>query len=348
MPIHYAVLKGRPTNNRLGTKKNKHYQVLISANGEQYRIAVNVESGDGSEVAFLVRAPFEHPIINGLAALEPGLHKLPSAPGGMAIDFIRGNIGQPWEFQPLPYDAAGPDNDLNEKIDAFVQRAMSDENAMIYAFGAPWGPEPTTADKFFGFKPGQGIHDIHMNQGNPPGQFHKDNGVYQDGALLFNFPDEGHWTGIFMKFQTQAWHTDDVTGDVILAPDPEHPTAPHTPIERDQIPTFEVPDGLVRIIAAYVNDTKTPEHENVTLLNTADVSVNLEGWAIADRQKQRMKLTGTIDAGATRVVDIVTPVALSNRGGIITLLDERGIKVHGVSYTKEQAQQPGRTIPFQS
>ncbi|CAH2402343.1 DUF2278 family protein [Mesorhizobium escarrei] len=348
MPIPYAVLKGRPTNNRLGTKKNKHYQVLISANGEQYRIAINVESGDGSEVAFLVRAPFEHPVIDGLAGLEPGLHKLPSAPGGMAIDFIRGNIGQPWEFQPLPFDAAGPDNDLNEKIDAYVQRAMSDENAMVYAFGAPWGPEPTTADKFFGFKPGRGIHDIHMNQGNPPGKFEKDNGVYQDGALLFNFPDEGQWMAIFLKFQTQAWHTDDETGNVILAPDADHPTAPHIPIERDQIPTFEVPDGLVRIIAAYVNDTKTPEHETVTLLNTADVSVDLEGWAIADKRKQRMKLAGTIDAGATRVVEIVTPVALSNKGGIITLLDERGIKVHGVSYTKGQAQQPGRTIPFQN
>ena len=26
-----------------------------------------------------------------------------------------------------------------------------------------------------------------MNQGHPPGRFEKDNGVYQDGALLFNF-----------------------------------------------------------------------------------------------------------------------------------------------------------------
>ena len=42
------------------------------------------------------------------------------------------------------------------------------------------------------------------------------------------------------------------------------------------------------------------------------------------------------------------PVKLSNKGGIISLLDARGIKVHGVAYTKEQARQPGRTIPFQS
>ena len=223
---------------------------------------------------------------------------------------------------------------------------MSDENAMVYAFGAPWGPEPNTADKFFGFKPGRGIHDIHMNQGNPPGKFEKDNGVYQDGALLFNFPDEGQWMAIFLKFQTQAWHTDDVTGNVILSPDAEHPTAPHTPIERDCIPTFEVPDGLVRIVAAYVNDTKSPERETVTLLNTADVAIDLTSWAIADKQKKRMALAGTIDAGGTRVVQIATPVSLSNKGGIITLLDHRGIKVHGVSYTKGQAQQPAAPFRF--
>jgi hypothetical protein len=61
-----------------------------------------------------------------------------------------------------------------------------------------------------------------------------------------------------------------------------------------------------------------------------------------------VQLSGSIAAGATLVVTMVPPVALSNRGGIITLLDSQGIKVHGVSYTRAQASQPGRTIPFQN
>ena len=113
------------------------------------------------------------------------------------------------------------------------------------------------------------------------------------------------------------------------------------------IPPLSVPDGLVRIIAAFVNDVKTPERETVTLLNTADVAVDLNGWMIADKQKAKMSLSGSIAAGATLAVPIVSPVALSNKGGIITLLDKQGIKVHGVEYTKSQASQPGRTIPFQ-
>src|SRR5262249_44987249 len=161
-------------------------------------------------------------------------------------------------------------------------------------------------------------------------------------------PDQQQWVAIFLKFQSQAWHSDDDSGEVILPPDSDHPGRPHTPPDRDQIPPFDVPDGLVRIVAALVNDVRTPEHETVTLLNTADVDVDLTGWQIKDKQKNAMTLSGTIARGATLVVPIIAPVALSNRGGIITLLNASGVKVHGVSYTRDQARQPGRTIPFQS
>lgn len=350
MPLSkgYACLKGRPIGNRIGTSHKPHYQVHISANGVHHRIAVNVQSSDGSEVQYLARSRFVHPITDALSALPQGRTDVASKPGGIALDFIRGNLAQPWEFVPLPMSASGSDNDLNEKLDSYVQRAMSDESAMLYAFGEPWGPEANKADDYFGFLPGRGIHDIHMNQGNPPGPFSNDNGPWQDGGLIFEFPIQQQWVAIFLKFQSQAWHSDDASGHPVLPVDPAFPGQPHTPIDPDTIPPLSTPDGLVRIIAAYVNDVRTPEHETVTLLNTADVPVKLDGWAIADKQKNKMKLSGSIAAGATLVVPIVAPVALSNKGGIITLLDDHGIKVHGVSYTKSQASQPGRTIPFQT
>ena len=152
---------------------------------------------------------------------------------------------------------------------------------------------------------------------------------------------------MFLKFQSQAWHSDDAGGDPIVPPDPDFPDSPHTPIDPNTIPPLSVPDGLVRIMAAYVNDVRTPERETVTLLNMADVAVDLNGWMIADKQKNKMMRSGSIAPGATMVVTIAPPVALSNKGGIITLLDKKGVKVHGVAYTKEQASQPGRTIPFQ-
>ena len=169
MPLRsYAVLKGRPVGIRLGSGQSPHYQIHVVVGDEDYRIAVNVQSGDGSEVEFLLRSRFDHPVTAQLAELQAGLHSQPPGPGGIALDYIRGNLLHPQEMVPLPAVAGGPDNDLNEKLDHYVQRALSDEDAMVYAFGETWGPEPGKPDKYFGFRPGRGIHDIHMNQGNPP------------------------------------------------------------------------------------------------------------------------------------------------------------------------------------
>jgi hypothetical protein len=40
---------------------------------------------------------------------------------------------------------------------------------------------------------------------------------------------------------------------------------------------------------------------------------------------------GTIAAGTTLAVPVRAPVQLGNKGGIITLLDDRDLKVDGVS-----------------
>ena len=84
----------------------------------------------------------------------------------------------------------------------------------------------------------------------------------------------------------------------------------------------------------------------MTLLNTSPQPVNLAGWALADKNKNKFALSGTLAAGATLLVTIAPPMQLSNKGGIITLLNDQGLKVDGVSYTKEQANQPGWTIVF--
>ena len=129
--------------------------------------------------------------------------------------------------------------------------------------------------------------------------------------------------------------------DVLGAGPPASNAIPH-----HAVPTQAQPDGLVRIVAALVNDTASPEHETVTLLNTSDRAIDLDGWALADKMKRRMPLSGEIARGGTLVIDVTAPVELSNQGGIITLLNERGMKVHGVSYTRDQARTLGLTVPF--
>ena len=338
MPIaKYGVLVGRAIQNRLGTGDSPHYQIEMADDDTDYRIAVNVKSQESpSEVEFLVDEHFQHPILDKLPATS-GFHPLPSEPGGVALDYIRGNLFDRTKMVALPIDATGADNDLNEKIGHFVQRAMGDESSLLYAFGQRWGPE-TAKDKIFGFKPGNGVHDIHMNQGNSK-KFKGDDGVWQDGGLLFHFPKQNQWVGMFLKFQSQAWHTDDKSGHTIAVDTSGPGTSTGTG-------TGEEPHGLIRIVAALANSIQSPEVETVTLLNASPQPVNLAGWSLADKNKNKFALSGTIAAGATLLVTIAPPMQLSNKGGIISVLNDQGLKVDGVSYTKEQASQPGWTIVF--
>jgi len=350
MPLkNYGVLKGRPINRQLGSGQNPHYQVHVVDDGVDYRIAINVLSQVApSEVEYLVDSHFQHPFLVALEAMAAGWHSLAPKPGGPALDFIRTNLFDPRRMVPLPLSLAGPDNDLNEKIDHYIQRAMADEDAVLYAFGERWGPEAGKKDKIFGFLPGNGVHDIHMNQANA-GRFAEDDGVYQDGALLLHFPAQSQWTGIFLKFQSQTWHSDDKTGHRIAggtSGPPSDPPTPPDPFDPGTIPTPEAPDGAVRIVAALANAMKSPEVETVTLLNTTAQTIELAGWRLLDRDKNAMPLTGSIGAGETLRVTLKPPAVLPNKGGLITLVNAQGLRVDGVSYTKAQAGNPGYSIKF--
>lgn len=350
MPLaQYGVLKGRPINRQFGSGQNPHYQVHVVDDATDYRIAVNVASQLApSEVEYLVDSHFQHPFLEGLDGLDLGWHTLPPKPGGPALDFIRTNLFDPRRLVPLPFSVPGPDNDLNEKIDAYVQRAMADEDARLYAFGERWGPEQGRKDKIFGFAPGNGVHDIHMNQGNS-GRFVESDGVYQDGALLLQFPGQRQWVGVFLKFQSQTWHTDDATGHRLpgdVSGPPSDPPTPPDPYDPGGQPSPESPDGALRIVAALVNPTRSPEVETVTLLNTTPAVIDLAGWKLLDRDKNAMLLAGRIEPGDTLRVTLTPPTVLPNKGGLITVVNADGLRVDGVTYTKAQASHPGFTVKF--
>src|SRR4051794_5918154 len=214
MPIDgYGVLRGRvmDTRREQGTD-SPHYQIRVSGGGTTFRIAVNVMSQEKpSDLLFLVDDRFEHPVLDDLAAVKDGFSPIASKPGSIALDFIRANLFDRSDMRTLPPNLPGPDNDLSDRVDHFAQRALQDANARVFAFGQRWGPEKGKPDTAFNFEPGNGVHDIHMNQGNSAG-FKGDDGVWQDGALLFHFTAPEQWVAIFLAFQSQAWHTDDVHG----------------------------------------------------------------------------------------------------------------------------------------
>jgi uncharacterized protein YukJ len=166
MPLrNYGVLRGRVVDHELASAANPHFQLHAVAGETHYRVAVNVESKQQpSELEYLVDSDFRHPILDALAPLADGFSELERKPGGAALDFIRANLFDRSLLRELPFDVPGPDNDLNEKLALYVRRAIADPAATAFAFGERWGPDAGKADPEFGFTPGLGVHDIHMNQ----------------------------------------------------------------------------------------------------------------------------------------------------------------------------------------
>ena len=108
-------------------------------------------------------------------------------------------------------------------------------------------------------------------------------------------------------------------------------------------------DSNVRIIAVLINpEGHDPGKETVTLINIGNKQTPLDGWRIEDRNGKAQKLAGmAIGAGETvRIFLDPSGAKLSNKGGIIKLIDANGRVVQEVSYPREQARKQGQTILF--
>jgi uncharacterized protein YukJ/predicted phosphodiesterase len=187
-----------------------HLHILVTGGGGEFDVAVDIFSQERSEVRFEVIPNFTPPDTQGLLDLDAGATEIGSGkPGGLGLDFIRQHLVQESDLQLLPFDPDNPENDLHTGLGMLVAQAI-DERAEVYAFGSLFddssgghGPNP------FNIDPERGIHDIHMNQGNPPDNHFQDNGTYQDGALMVHFLGANErWVAAFIAFQSQSFTTE--------------------------------------------------------------------------------------------------------------------------------------------
>jgi uncharacterized protein YukJ len=203
MPVYeYSVLVGDPQSGEVSGPKGKppHYLISVQAGGTTYQVAVNIESTDGSQVLYAIDQNFTPPDANALTSLGQGMHRL-TMKGNSALDYVRSMVnGQRMvtqaEMQLLPLPGNDGSGDLQNAVVALLDQTIQDQDGVIYAFGSQ-------------YTDGTGIHDIHMNQGNPAGSFSQDNGVWQDGGILLQMPAANTWAAIFIAFQTESWTTDD-------------------------------------------------------------------------------------------------------------------------------------------
>lgn len=184
-----------------------HELLYLKAGGTLYECAVDVNEPAGI-FQYMILGSLDQMLFQNISALADGYHDLARDSASGAIDYIRSPLIRQREGCLAAFNAfiskilgAKPapvwkDVTGNEAGNALV--GMVQSSVRVYVFGAPYShPNPSP-----------GMHDIHMNQGDPVASaFHPLDGIWQDGCVIVNGSDGG-LTGYFGKFATQSLSTD--------------------------------------------------------------------------------------------------------------------------------------------
>jgi hypothetical protein len=165
-----------------------HYHVRLLANGTILDSAINLKSLTNIQIEYRRRTFLDDSLFSQVTTLPDGWHALAQTPGSGALDYVRhtgitGATG--WILQ----NGNNLINELSSMLSG-VQR--------LFIFGAQYH----TLD---------GVHDVHMNQGDPDGSsFQPLDAIWQDGGLLFQYGAPQPRLDILqIKFETQSLYTDD-------------------------------------------------------------------------------------------------------------------------------------------
>lgn len=211
-----------------------HGRLRINTPAGQYEAALDVDTPSGVGVSYRVVTHLSSADFPRISALSYGFHGLASTSLTGALDYVRSPQladgwvvrrmrwrmaafsarrpsaeQDPWGPGPLdvmvgglrrwlpwlhlrrrsfPWVASDGDNAL-DVLEPLVQGA-----ARIYVFGEPYST-------------GLGVHNVHCNQGDPPGPHQGEDGIWQDGVVLAQAAGGGI-TAWQVRFNTQSLHTD--------------------------------------------------------------------------------------------------------------------------------------------
>jgi uncharacterized protein YukJ len=341
MAILYGVLRGRPDRyTREDNTSSPHLQIRVLEDGGQpWRIAVNVQSNTGSDVAFWVVDPLlGHPVLASLATLSQGFTKA-AANANQALDYTKAPLFDFAVGRVLPPSGAASADDLQDLLALFLDQCKA-AGGELFAFGAKFDKNlHKPIDIEFGNTDGlHGIHDIHMNQGNV-GAHAGDNGTFHDGGLILRFPDR--FMGLFLAFQSQLVPTDAAgrptpgavaIGQILT----QGPTGPATT------------SSTIYIERALINPSgPDPGFETVVLGNLATVPQTLANWRLVDKNGRVTRIDATIEPGASHIVALDgAGVQLGNGGGNLVLQDDINAQVDVVTYSEADAASGDRYVRF--
>jgi uncharacterized protein YukJ len=342
MAILYGVLRGHPDRyTREDNVSSPHLQIRVLEDGGQpWRVAVNVQSDTGSDVAFWVVDPLiGEPVLASLPALASGFSA--AAPNaGQALDYVKAPLFDFTLGRVLPPTGSANSDDLQDLLSLYLDQCKA-AGGQMYAFGAKFDQnlhKPVDTD--FGNLDGlHGIHDIHMNQGNV-GQHAGDNAVFHDGGIILAFPDR--FLGLFLAFQTQRVPTDSAG----------NAAAGSTPIGQllsgGPPPPPVTTTGAVYMAHALINPIGAdPGKEIIVLASLSTATQAISNWRLLDKNGRVTPINATLAPGSfVSVVLDGIGVQLGNRGGNLILQDDTEAQVDAVTYTADDALPEDRFVRF--
>jgi hypothetical protein len=166
--------------------KYYHGHIYLQTPAGIAECAVDVSTPEGMPVDYLV-ASLAEKRLKTITKLSDGPHTLTSDKKSGALDYVRAKY----------LKASDEDDFQRAKADATLDEleAMLEKSKRVFVFGSP-------------YTNGLGIHDVHLNQGDPAGSmWYAANGIWQDGGVIVR--SKSKVRGFFTKFVNQTLDTDD-------------------------------------------------------------------------------------------------------------------------------------------
>jgi len=217
MALPYGLVKSRvksvahPVGKPQGSETQYHLHIKVEVDGDDWDVAINVGTNDSDDLmTYKLVYDFHHAIIGTLKAAAPGLQTLTGQAALPALDFVRSDI--------LDETGNWRDSDVMDGSEAAepiptLKRLLigaQTQGQDIYIWGRL-------------YQEGDGMHDIHMNQGSSGnhfrhvagvdedahGKFIDHNDIWQDGAIVVDTGNNG-WAAFFTRFNQQSLDNDDL------------------------------------------------------------------------------------------------------------------------------------------
>lgn len=198
-----------------------YYMTAPGSNGLPFLCTTDFSSANANNIQYKIFNNLRADLFAPIAALPDGYNSLASTSTSGAIDYVRSPLLGPYGCIELVvalwnklFGASLTDgwitSDGNNAV-AALQQQLNTRPRRVYCFGEPFdNGTPTTEN---GVTTQKGMHNVHMNQGDPPpvgGAYNHqlDDGIWQDGCSIFENAD-GSLTAFCSKFVTQTFNTND-------------------------------------------------------------------------------------------------------------------------------------------